>query len=190
MRPIFARYNWTEERGRFFSFCPECGAAMAVEPVDGKLRARCTGCSFIQYRNPLPAVGVLALQGDQALLVKRDIEPFAGKWALPSGYVEYDEDFVTAGGRELREETGLQVEITHVLHVESAFLSPDLHYLTIYLLAQVSGGTLQAGDDSREVAWFPARGPLPEMAFPSDTELLQSYAAGRLQGLKIDVIAR
>src|SRR6185369_17421719 len=42
------------------------------------------------------------------MLIKRDIEPFAGQWALPGGFVRLDETVEEAARRELQEETGLE----------------------------------------------------------------------------------
>src|SRR3989338_10906777 len=44
----------------------------------------------------------------KVLLVKRDIEPFKGKWAIPGGFVRIDESLENAAKRELAEETGVR----------------------------------------------------------------------------------
>ena len=110
----------------------------------------------------------------------------AGEWGLPMGFIEADEDFLTAAIREVKEETGLDVEIRSILSVVSNFLSPRLHTLAIVLLARVGGGELCAADDLEDVAWFPLAGPLPEMAFEADAHICERYYQTRLEGAPVD----
>jgi len=62
---------------------------------------------------PKPAVTVdvvsLTLRGDdlQVLLIKRDIAPYRGRWAIPGGFVHIDESLENAARRELSAETGV-----------------------------------------------------------------------------------
>jgi ADP-ribose pyrophosphatase YjhB (NUDIX family) len=72
------------------------------------------------------------------------------------------------------------VVIEAIINVESGFVSPRYHFLTVYLLAHVAGGELAAGDDATAVDWFPLAGPLPEMAFAPDVAIIRQYTAGTL----------
>lgn len=119
------------------------------------------------------------------LLGKRGGEPGKGTWSLPSGYIEYEDDFVTTAIREAKEETGLDVEVESVLNVVLSFVTPRYHFLGVYVLARVVDGKLVAGDDLEAVAWFPVRGPLPEMGFEEDVSVIELYGTG-FEGIPVD----
>jgi ADP-ribose pyrophosphatase YjhB (NUDIX family) len=126
------------------------------------------------------------VRDSHVLLGKRAGEPGKGLWATPSGYIEYEDDFLCTAVLEAKEETGLDVEIRSVLNVLSSFVSPKFHFLAIYLLAEVVGGELTAGDDTDEVAWFPLSGPFPELAFMEDAEILDAYSKSPWVGLAVE----
>lgn len=187
-RQVFSAYDWTgEDQSTPYSFCPHCQTRLITKPAGGKPRSACPNCGFVHFHNPSPGVVVIVEHEDQVLLGKRAPDRFGeSKWCLPQGYVEFDDDFLTAAVREVKEETALDVEILSILSVVSNFLTPDLHTLVIILLANVVGGAPQAGDDLVEVAWFPLAGPLPEMAFAADQHIIERYNATRLEGAPVD----
>lgn len=131
-------------------------------------------------------MSILIVEDDLLVLGKRRGEPGKGTWALPSGYVEFEEDFVSAAIREAKEETGLDVTVRAVINVVSSFVSPRFHFLGIYLLADVVGGSLRAGDDLEEVGWFALTGPLPALGFEEDACAIEVVTSG-LTGLPIDL---
>jgi ADP-ribose pyrophosphatase YjhB (NUDIX family) len=168
-------------------YCPRCGQPLTVRQVgNNPPRPACDQCGFVQFRNPAPSVQRDGRGRDTGVLGKRLFDPGKGLWALPSGYIEFDEDFLTAAVREACEETGLAVTIEGTLNVVSTMISPRQHFLNICLLARVSGGTLVAADDLAAVDWFPLGGPLPEMAFAEDADILARYAARPFPGLPAD----
>lgn len=123
---------------------------------------------------------------ENVLLGKRRGGFGVGKWGLPQGYIEYDEDFLTAAIREVKEETGLDVEIGAIINVVSNLLSPGLQTLAIVLRAGVAGGELCADDDLEALAWVPLSGPLPEMAFEADEWIIERYKMKLEEGLPVD----
>jgi ADP-ribose pyrophosphatase YjhB (NUDIX family) len=90
-------------------YCPNCGEEMVWREVEGRRRRFCENCATVVYRNPSPTASVVVVDGDRVLLIKRALEPDAGEWGLPAGFLELDESPAEAAARELREETGLSV---------------------------------------------------------------------------------
>lgn len=144
------------------AFCPSCGAPLAPGP--GGRHQVCTGCGRVHHRDPKVAVGVVVhdAQG-RLLLVRRGGEPGRGRWALPAGFVDADEDPRAAAAREALEETGLVVRVGRVVDVYPAGAGTSFF---LSFQAEVVGGTLRAGDDAADAAFF-APDELPELAFAS-----------------------
>lgn len=164
-----------------FTHCPFCATALEPVTAGSETRPGCPACGFIHYRNPAPAVSILILDGDRVLLGRRQNEPGKGAWALPSGYVEWEDDFLGAAVREAREETGLDVVPQAIVNVASSFVSPRYHFLGVYLTATVAAGAAfaaQPGDDLDAVAWYSVHGPLPALGFPEDAHAIALVANG------------
>ena len=101
----------------------------------------------------------------KVLLIRRGINPFKGKWALPGGFLRNDETAREGALRELLEEAGLKTLTIGELGV---FSDPDRdpreRVLTIAWYALVKPASVVGGDDADEAAWFPVDS-LPELAF-------------------------
>lgn len=168
-----------------YNFCPACGTALNV--VNHSDRPTCADCGWIHYQNPLPGVVVLVTDEDRILLGERGKSSFgAGKWCIPGGFVEFEEDFLTAAIREVQEETSLKVHVQSILSVVSNFLSPKLHTLVVVLHAQVVGGNAVPGDDLCALKWFQMDASLPEMAFEADLHIIERFYKTELQGAPVD----
>jgi ADP-ribose pyrophosphatase YjhB (NUDIX family) len=140
-------------------------------------------------RNPFPGVVVLIEDRGRVLLGRRAEGRFlGGRWCLPGGFIEYGEDFLSAGLREVREETGLDVRIESILSVVSNFLTPKLHTLVVVLLAHLVSvrESARPGDDIDALAWHPLEGPFPEMAFDADSHIISRFHATHLDGAPVD----
>jgi 8-oxo-dGTP diphosphatase len=109
---------------------------------------------------PIVGVGAAVFRDDAILLVRRGKEPAYGEWSLPGGAVELGETLVEALRRELREETGVEVEILGLSAcLERIF--PDeagkisYHYVLLDFLCRYVGGEPRAGSDVLEVCFSP-----------------------------------
>src|ERR1700681_4661129 len=105
----------------------------------------------------LPRVGSALLVRDKAnriLLGKRNKDPQRGSWVIPGGKIRAFESIGDAASRELREETGLDVEVQGQFRVYEIINPPDEHRIVIYNWGKVVGGTAKASDDLSELAFF------------------------------------
>jgi len=170
------------------AFCGACGIRNQVREIDGRLRAVCPACGRVAFRNPVASVSVLIVGADGRFLLCRRA-PYAvdgGKWCLPCGFIEYDEDFLSAARREAREETGLEVEIVSLISAASMFHTPDRHDLAVVLLARPGGGELAPSDDIDDVRWFAFDERVPELAFEADAHVIARYRESPIEGLPVD----
>ncbi len=149
-------------------FCPRCSGELTPRDQDGRTRLTCRFCGYIFYRNPLPGVAVVLIEGGQILLVRRRSSLFDGMWCIPCGYVEIDESVQAAARREFREETGLEVEVGGVEFVHSSFEVAHRPVLGIWFRGRVVGGELAPGKGVRELAFFPLDAAPAELAFEGD----------------------
>jgi mutator protein MutT len=109
---------------------------------------------------PIVGVGAIVVEGDRVLLVERGREPQKGVWSLPGGAVEVGEHLKEAIRREVREETGLEVEPVRMVEVFERIMPDEsgrteYHYVLIDYLCRVTGGELKAESDARQARWVP-----------------------------------
>jgi 8-oxo-dGTP diphosphatase len=159
------------------NFCALCGTALEKQDRYGRIRPVCPKCGHIVFFAPSVAVLVLITNGEQVLLVKRKIDPAKGLWVCPAGFMDADENPRDAARREVREETGLDVDNLELLEVFGRFEDGGKADMVIAFRATIMGGHLVAGDDAEAVAWFP-RNALPELAFMPTRIVLRKWADG------------
>lgn len=155
------------------TYCPRCATALIARPEHGVLRPTCPDCSFIWYRNPVPAAGVLVVQDGRVLLVRRRYDPRAGAWCIPAGFMEAGETPEQSAEREVLEETGLIVQPTRLFGVYAGFDDPRVRAVLILYAGEVTGGALLPGDDAIEAEWFPLDALPADIAFAAHTQALR-----------------
>ena len=106
---------------------------------------------------PVVGVGAVVVRDGKALIVKRAHEPRKGEWSLPGGRVELGESLDAATRRELKEETGLDVEVGPLVEVFDRVHRLDgrirYHFVIVDYLCTACAGEARAGDDAVDVAW-------------------------------------
>lgn len=129
------------------------------------------------YKYPHPAVttdcAIFGFDGSnlQILLIKRGIEPYKGKWALPGGFLNPDESAEAGALRELKEETGIESAYIEQFHTYSEpNRDPRERVITIAHLALIKLQEVKGGDDAADARWFPID-EVPQLAFDHDAIL-------------------
>ena len=112
--------------------------------------------------HPLIGVGALVKAEDQIVVVRREREPAKGLWSIPGGLLELGERLSDGVKREVLEETGLDVEIDHLLDVFDNIVYDEkgkilYHYVLIDYLCRSSQRTLKTATDVKEARWIRLR---------------------------------
>ena len=106
---------------------------------------------------PLVGVGGVVVKESRVLLVQRGTEPLKGRWTIPGGLIDVGETLREAVIREVKEETGLDVEPVELvelldrIHREGERVR--YHYVIADYLCRVRGGSLGAASDAAAVRW-------------------------------------
>ena len=160
---------------REFTYCPWCRAELATRHIDGKTRKHCPECDFIYYRNPVPAAGGFIVEDGRVMLVKRKYPPRVGYWSFPAGFMEYGESPSHCAIREVKEETGLDVEVVSSFKVYSGSDDPRTRAILILYIVKPVGGEMSPGDDASELKYFPLNDLPDNIAFESHVRALHEY---------------
>ena len=157
--------------------CPRCGAELAR----GDERVECSACGFVAYANAAATACAICLdERGRLLLGRRAHEPYRGLWDIPGGFLAEYEHPLDCLRRELREETGLDVEPDEFVGAWIDRYGPgerDRATLNLYWTARVVGGEARAEDDVSELGWFelddlPGPG---ELAFSTVADVLAAF---------------
>ena len=108
--------------------------------------------------HPVVGVGAIILDGNRVLLVRRANAPLKGVWSIPGGRLELGETLTEGLRREIREETGLRIEILDQVEVFERIMRDNdgrvqYHYVLVDYLCEPAGGVLRAADDADDARW-------------------------------------
>ena len=137
-----------------FKFCPRC--ATALEEPGNDSGARCPNCDKTWYHNASPTAGCVIVRDGKALITKRGRPPEKGRFDIPGGFLEPDEDPVTGLIREVDEELSMtiEVDISDLVQAVPHRYGDDGDWtLALGFIARAPKGEPKPADDVEEVRW-------------------------------------
>jgi ADP-ribose pyrophosphatase YjhB (NUDIX family) len=160
---------------RPFIYCPYCATPLVNMRQMGEDRPTCPNCGWVYYEDPKVAAGVLVVRAEQVLLVRRTMEPYAGLWSIPAGFVNAYEDPAKAAIRECSEETGLVAVVDSLFDMLTGREHSRGADILLVYRAHITGGELHAADDADRAEWF-SLSSLPGLAFSSTQKIFTNLA--------------
>jgi 8-oxo-dGTP diphosphatase len=146
-------------------YCIRCGTHLEMSIYqDGHEHPVCPSCGWAYFPDPKVAAAAVVQRDGLVLLVKRVFDPMQGYWSLPAGFVNAFEDPARAAEREVKEETGLDVQAEELLQVLTGREHPRGADLVLIYRMHLLGGDIQAQDDAEDARFF-SLDDLPPLAF-------------------------
>ncbi len=162
------------------NYCPRCAHPLEDRYVFERIRRVCPSCDFIFWREHKVAAAAVVERDGKVLLVRRTMTPGRGRWTIPGGFVEFDEDPRNAVVREALEETGYPVEIVKLLDVIFGREHERGASLVIAYLARLLGNEPSREMDEKEVdaVGFFSPDQLPPIAFKATQRAIELWQSG------------
>ncbi|HET9539167.1 MAG TPA: NUDIX hydrolase [Candidatus Limnocylindria bacterium] len=158
------------------AYCPTCGAPVSPQLLEDDHRPRLVCANgHVTWRNPRLVVGTLPVRAGRVFLARRSIEPGAGLWTYPGGFLEVGESAQEGARRETEEETQLRIEVGQLI---GAYSRPHVGVVTLIYEATVVGGQPLPGVETIEVRDFgPDEIPWEDLAFTTAESALRDWVA-------------
>lgn len=132
-------------------------------------------------KRPVVGVGVVVWLDDRVLLIKRGKPPRVGQWSLPGGAQKLGETLAETARREVREETGIEIELGEIIATLDLIDRDQAgcvrhHYTLVDFVAEGLAVKLHAGDDAADAGWF-ERSAIDDLGLWSETIRIIDLAA-------------
>lgn len=165
-------------------YCLVCGRYLVERFIEAENRTRlqCEGCGFIHYVNPRVVAAIIVSHRGNVLLQQRAVEPRAGYWTFPGGFLEVGETVEEGAARETLEEVGLAVTPARLVGVYSR---PHVGIVLVAYEGEATSDAAIVGDaESQQVRWFaPDEIPWDELAFETTAAALRDWLKEQRAGL-------
>lgn len=147
---------------------------------DNLERDICDSCGYIDYVNPRIVTGCVATWGDRILLAKRAIEPRAGFWTLPAGFMEKGETIEEGAARETWEEARARVHPGELITIIDV---PHIGQVHMFYRVEMVSDKHEPGPESTHTGLYAEEDiPWDEIAFPTVQRTLQHFLDDRRAG--------
>ncbi|HTJ90125.1 MAG TPA: NUDIX hydrolase [Acidocella sp.] len=137
----------------------------------------CAHCGYVAYDNPKIVAGAVVAHAGKVLLCRRAIEPRAGFWTLPAGFLEAHEQPEDGARREALEEAMARITLEGLIGI---YTVRHISQVQMFFRARFEGPPdFRAGHETLEARLFAWEEiPWPEIAFPSVIWTLQTWHTG------------
>ena len=144
-----------------------------VPEGEDRERLTCATCGYIAYENPKIVTGSVVEVDGHVMLCRRAINPRAGYWTIPAGYLELGETVEEGARREAREEACVNLALDGVLAIYSI---ARIGQVQILFRAHLASPGFAPGAESLDVRLFAWEDiPWNDLAFPSVHWVLKAW---------------
>jgi ADP-ribose pyrophosphatase YjhB (NUDIX family) len=175
-KDLYFKYQWRYEK-EDLKFCPRCGHHFSLEDlhIPDQPQLICHHCQFIFYLDPKLVVVAVVLnsQRNKVLLLQRNEEPSKGLWAFPGGHVERGHDLFETIKSEVKEETGISIEVHGIVNTSS--IEEDGLIQLVYEAVADSEKVVVNMESKRGCFFHFDEIPWDALAFSSTEKLLRLY---------------
>ncbi len=158
---------------KFYIYCPTCKNSLEKKNINGEYVLTCNNCGFTFWNNPKPVVSFLFIKKGKILLLQRAHEPLRDYWCFPGGFMRYEETPKEAVKREVKEETGLNIQIDGLVGVYRIDNDPrGVHIDIIYSGTGI--GEIKLSTENNDYAFYESD-KLPELIAYKHREAIRNW---------------